>query len=512
MHRYRFVAVALTLACTVLARPAAEQAPQSDIFAFLRTIDDEGASERAWPGFRLSDWPLAVFDGTRTLLVRHPAPPSEFKPLDGHPGVLAAPGRHPAIVAGSTVDLAGTRTASIFITPGSLNALAVAEELFHVLWWQRHKNFRPNEMARYAYPMKDVHNRQRMLAEHEALARALDAPDAAQALSWAATALQVRQERETRLTPDDRAFETAMEMMEGIANAVARTIAGMTPSDTAQRLRQQGERAAEELRWRYYDSGAAICLLLDRLTGGARPPGAPAQDARAKAPLPARNWKSRIDAEPETTAALLAEVVTRAAARPATFTAEELAGFERRAAAAIADLSARQAKVRDDLQSRAGVRVVVEIAPGHDPLRVTRFDPLALFVLDGGEVVHPRYLTLSGPDGTIDVTNPDYSRGSFGGVVCLTRAAGRHPLADGVRTLTLVGLKKPRVESGRDGVTVESEGVRITLKGATLERDADAILITLGAVPSAATSPAGSSGRARHCRSDSMGRSGSMYR
>jgi hypothetical protein len=472
MHRYSFVAVVLMFACTVLARPAAGQAPQSDVFALLRTIDDEGASERAWPGFRPSDWPLAVFDGTRTLLLRHPAPPSEFKPLDGHPGVLAAPGRHPAIVDGSTVDLAGTRTATLVVTPGRGNALAaLAEELFHVFWLQRHKNFRPNEMARYAYPMKDVHNRQRVLAEHEALARALEAPDSAQAVSWAATAHQVRRERAAHLTSDDQAFETAMEMMEGTANAVARTIVGMKPSDTAQQVRQQGERAAEELRWRYYDSGAAICLLLDRLA----------------APAPARDWKSRIDAEPETTTvALLAEVVTRAAAQPARFTAEELAGFERRASAAIADLTARQARLREDLQSRAGVRVVVEIAPGHDPLRVT-FDPLTLFVLDGGEVVHPRYLTLSVPDGTIDVTNPDFSRGSFGGVVCLTRAAGRHPLAGGVRGLTLVGLKKPSVESGWDGVTVETDGVRITLKGATLERDAETIRITLGAAGSRAS-------------------------
>jgi len=368
------------LACTVLARPAAEQAPQADIFALLRTVD-EGAAKQAWPGFRLSDWPLAVFDGTRTPLVRHPAPPPEFKPLDGRPGVFVAAGRHPAIAGDPVVDLAGTKTVTIVATPefNREHVLAeCAEEMFHVFWAQRPRNFRPNEMARYAYPMKDVRNRQRVLAENEALARALEAPAAAQAASWAATMLEVRRERQARLTPDDRAFETAMEMMEGIANAVARTIAGLKPSETARRLRLQMQRAAEELRWRYYDSGAAICLLLDRLA----------------APPPARDWKSRIDAEPgqTTTVALLAEVVTRAAARPAAFTAAELAGFERRAAAAIADLSARQAELREDLRSRAGVRVVVDVAPGRDPLRVTRFDPLNLFVLDGGEVVHPRYL------------------------------------------------------------------------------------------------------------------------
>jgi hypothetical protein len=187
--------------------------------------------------------------------------------------------------------------------------------------------------------------------------------------------------------------------------------------------------------------------------------------------------------------ALLREVVTRAGARPATFTAEELAGFERRATAAIADLSARQGRLREDLEKRPGVRVIVEVAPGHDPLRITRFDPINLLVLDGGEVVHPRYLTLSGPAGTITVTNPDYSRGSFGGTVGLTRAAGRHPIADGVRGLTLVGLKGPRAESDWNGVRVEADGVRIELREASLERDGATIWITLGAVSGARAMP-----------------------
>jgi len=45
------------------AAPAGGQAPEPDVFALLRTID-EVAARQAWPGFRLSDWPIAVFDGT----------------------------------------------------------------------------------------------------------------------------------------------------------------------------------------------------------------------------------------------------------------------------------------------------------------------------------------------------------------------------------------------------------------------------------------------------------------
>ena len=184
-------------------------------------------------------------------------------------------------------------------------------------------------MARYAYPMKDARNRQRVLAEDEALARALEAPDAAQAAAWAATMIALRHEREPWLTSDDQGFETGLEMMEGTANAVARTVVGLEPSETARRLR--AERAADQLRWRYHDSGAAICLILDRLQP---------------------DWKARIDGDAAlTTMALLETAVSRvgAGARPALFTAAETSAFERRATAAIGELTTRQSGVRTEL-------------------------------------------------------------------------------------------------------------------------------------------------------------------
>lgn len=95
----------------------------------------------------------------------------------------------------------------------------------------------------------------------------------------------------------------------------------------------------------------------------------------------------------------------RNGARANAFSPAEMAGFENRAVAAIAELGARQGRVRADLEARAGFRIVVEIAEGAPPLRAGRFDPINLLVLDGGEVVHPRSLTLSGPAGTVEVAN-----------------------------------------------------------------------------------------------------------
>jgi hypothetical protein len=436
------------------------QAPERDVFAFVRALDDAGARQ-VWPGFNPSEWPIALFDGQRTILLRHPSPPLEFAPMPGHPGVLVMPGRHPAVVGNSTREIGGVRTATVVATPGQdveSTMLACIEEVFHVFWLSRHTNFRPNEMARYAYPVKDSLNLQRILAEDEALARALEAGTPSQAAGWAAAAIQIRRERMPRISDDDRAFETSLEMMEGTANYAARVAVGQKAEATAARLR--AERTPDQIRWRFYDTGAAMCLLLDRFQP---------------------DWKARIDRDFErTTAGLLEAAVAQTDVRPAAFSATEWLGFEGRSASGIAALAARQRAIREDLIGRGGARIIIEVAGEAEPLRVTRFDPINLLVLDGGEVIHPNYTTFTCPGGTIELTNPGFVRGSFAGTVALTRAAGRHPLADGIRAVTVVGVRgTPRVDR-RDGrLTLEADGVRITLQGADVRTEGETLRISL---------------------------------
>jgi hypothetical protein len=123
---------------------------------------------------------------------------------------------------------------------------------------------------------------------------------------------------------------------------------------------------------------------------------------------------------------------------------------------------------------------MVEIAGGVEPLRVTRFDPINLLVLDAGEVIHAHYITLSGADGMIEVTNPGYARGSFAGTVVLTAAAGRHPIADGIRTLTVLGVQGvPKVDRSDGRLTVEAEGVRLTLSNTEVRTEGESLRISL---------------------------------
>ena len=444
------------------APQAATQPPAAgqDIFAFVRALD-AAASRGVWPGFDPSAIPVALFDGERTVLLRHPSPPAEFAPMPGRPGVLVATGRYPAVTSNSTREIGGVRTATVIATPAqSIDStmLAVVEEVFHVFWLARHPAFRPNELARYAYPLEDANNLRALLAEDEALARALEAPLTGDAARWAAAALEIRRTRAPALADDVRAYETSLEMMEGTANYVARVGVGEPVSRTVERLR--APRPAENIRWRFYDTGTALCLLLDRLGPG---------------------WQARSEREPAITLVDLMGAALRVRdVAAAVFPAADAERFLATAAGSTADLRERRQRLRAELRARPGVRIVIDVEMGAEPFRAQRFDPINLVVLGEGDVAHPNYLTLAVPQGTVELTKAGFVRGSFGGTVAVTESAGRHPLADGVRRLTIYGIQgSPKAVREGDSVVLEAPGVRLTLRGADLREEGGQIRVTV---------------------------------
>jgi hypothetical protein len=433
---------------------------QHDVFAFVRALDAAGA-KRIWPGFIPSEFPIALFDGEKTILLRHPSPPPEFSPMPGRPGALSVKGRYSVVASNSVREIGGVRTATVLATPGSnvhSTLLACVEEVFHVFWSVRHTSFRPNEMARYGYPVTDLENLRRILAEDEALARALEADSDSTAARWAAAALQIRAERTLRLADDARVFETALEMLEGPANYVSRRSLDETPVQTAERLRKG--RPAEGIRWRFYDSGASICMLLDRFEP---------------------DWKARIDSQPTLTIVeLLAAALARRGVAPNVFSQSDTSEFLAKATDDVAELSRRRQGLREEIRARPGARVVIDVAEGAEPLRVERFDPVNLMVLDASGVVHANYVTLRGSSGSVEVTNADFVRNSFAGTVSLTTSSGRHPLTDGIRRVTVAGIRgEPKIDRDGGVVSVEGQGVRIKLHGADAIVDGETIRITI---------------------------------
>jgi hypothetical protein len=188
------ISVALAVAACARTRgapPAAAPAAPADTTALaLVAAVDRVAALPLWPGFALHRTPLALFDGERTLLVRHPAPPAGYVPLAGRADVAVRPGRDPAVTANTSAPIAGVPTATVLLdgarrAPLVARAALVAHEAFHVFQRARHPRWQANEATLFTYPVDDAPALARRLAEDEALRRALAAPDDAGARCWA---------------------------------------------------------------------------------------------------------------------------------------------------------------------------------------------------------------------------------------------------------------------------------------------------------------------------------------
>lgn len=177
---------------------------------------------------------------------------------------------------------------------------------------------------------------------------------------------------------------------------------------------------------------------------------------------------------------LVGSVLPDRKAEPAAFSKSESETFHLKAAVGIKELQVLRQKVRNDLLERAGGRVVVDIVGKTEAFRVQRFDPINLMVLDAGETAHANFVSLAGPRGSIELTNPRFVRGTLGGSVAITIPAGQHPLADGIRQLTIVGIDgTPKVVRDGETITLEAPGVRLMLRGVEATVDGEAVRITV---------------------------------
>ena len=88
----------------------------------------------------------------------------------------------------------------------------------------------------------------------------------------------------------------------------------------------------------------------------------------------------------------------------------------------------------------------------------------------GAEVLHSRFLKLGNDAGAVEVL----------GRASLTEGAGRHPLFNGVRRLTVAGLAaEPSAEESAGGVKLSAENLKAEFRGATLSRAGRTLTVQL---------------------------------
>jgi hypothetical protein len=345
-----------------------------------------------WPNFDPQKIPVAIYDGKRTVLQHHPSPPPEFK--DG-----VYEGRHPAVTGNSSLPIGGVETATILATnptPG-----LIAHEQFHVHQRTKHPTWSANEADLFAYPVDDAEAFALLRRETAALRTALAGDRSAAQL-----ALEYRRRRFAKIGETATKYERASELNEGLATYVQHRVDGGAVV--------LADGPPDGVRDRVYQSGLAYATLLDRYDP---------------------QWRETLEnGDPRSLDELLA-----AAILPDIDVTSE-----------IRDVLAKREQRKRDFLAQKGWTVV--ITAGEQPFFPARFDPLNVHVVGKGEVLHTRFLQLTG----IEIL----------GRSALTEAAGEHPLFSGIRSVTLTGFAtKPLIENDR----LVGEGVTADLKGATYE-------------------------------------------
>lgn len=437
-----------------LSEPVLE--PERPAFALERAVQRVARAHAGdgalWPGFDPAAVPLAVYDGERTVLFRHPSPPAGFRPDPADPAAFVYDGRHEAITANSSAEIGGVQTATVLLgrtgPPRDAAALALlaVHEAFHVFQRERHPAWAGNEADLFVYPTDDGALLALRRLETDALRRALAARKSNGTSCWARRALALRGQRYAALDSASAAYERGTELNEGLAAYVEVRAAG----------RQTVELPADgfgpaEVRPRAYATGAALALLLDRLAPG---------------------WAASLEGDDRQA---LDVMLGRALGdgEACAFGAPEMAEAERRARADVAALGAARAERVAAFEGRLGWRVVVE-APAGAPLWPQGFDPLNVERVGPGRVLHARFLRLGNGAGHVEVLDADSAD-----VEALTEGAGPHPLFNGVRRLVLTGLPEPEVAEAGGTVGVRAPGLTAEFRGASVERGPREVTVRL---------------------------------
>jgi len=420
----------MRIAAALLLFVSLRAACQTQVFAVLEEFD-RIAAQPLWPGFEPRKIPVALYDGASTYLYRHPSPPKQFLPLEGHPGIYVFAGRHPSMLANTSTQIGGVTTATLGLAPeGRSQAAVLVHECFHVFQQQRRPTWTANEATLFTYPIEDAEGLALSRLEMEALRRAL----AGNPACWTGGVLKVRRERFARLPAGAVAYERGTELHEGLAQYVE----GLAAGRKEVRFRSFGP---SEVRQRGYLSGEALARLLDQVAPG---------------------WKSKVERS-------LDELLPEPSGASCDFTDEERQAARRQAQADVEALKQGRAELRRMFEAQPGWRIVVQAAEGK-PLLLRNFDPINVERLSEREILHTRMLQLGNDAGSLEILN----HGS------MTTAAGAHPLFDGVRKWTAAGLEaQPEIQRDGDKISITAPSVKVSFTGAETELQPQAVAVHL---------------------------------
>jgi hypothetical protein len=392
-----------------------------------------------WPNFAPDEIPVALYDGEKTYLIRHPDPPEEFIPLDGHEGIFVSEGRHSSIVANTSTEINGILTSIGMTTIGSdksveLFAATVVHESFHVFQKEFYGNWGVNEASTFTYPSTNAEIWELRKEILIALEHAVNSKRDLDAIGWAKYALELRDSRFNLMNEETRNYDRGMELLEG----TARYVQFKSLNDLQENCFEDIEFLPTDARRPSYSVGCAFAVLLDRF-------------------MP--DWKSEFTTENRPYLDdMLRTAIHDLDSDKKKLGKQELKKLQKSSEKEVALVVKDRENMLDEFLDKPGWTFILE--PGKDnPLWPNGFDPMNVVCVDEVQVLHNRFVKLGNSLASIETMNHQ----------ALTFASGEHPIFTGVSKVVVTGLEsEPLIVEDGDTKTVVTDKMKASFKDATI--------------------------------------------
>ena len=324
-----------------------------------------------------------------------------------------------------------------------------------------------NAMLVGSYPVFDVENETAFALEGKKLRQVLGAatPDAARRL--AREFLALRETRQRVLDSEFTEFEKLAEMNEGLAQyALIRGLAELARREGGAWTAAAGHQAALEsalldslltlsrrsIRRRFYATGSAIALVLDRLAG--------------------ETWKARLLEENLNLQETLAAVIGYEGAGEPDIPSRDLARMKAEAERAVTQLRTVRISQADSISRGQGIRITVDpTSLGRGVLQWCGFDPQNTLQTGDGRTLHTRFLQVcAGNNVKGEFDQPVVQNDSTGLISFAVEPESLALTAGGARLVLVEGQASEVKDFVAQGsrMRLEARRARVTRSGATL--------------------------------------------
>ncbi len=439
----------ISLGKTIVAQEESVE-PVADVFKVMELASDSKI-DKLWPGFRVSEIPVLVYDSLNTYLFNSEKAAEGFVRSGKDPGVWVYNGHYPLVQGNSIVRIGDNWAATSVLSSFSrrtgekydLKDMAgiIVHEQFHIFQRTNHPGWLQNDGLLLIYPEETVEALLLRRMEKEAFKRAVVAGGSKQMSGWVKLALQLREERLGLVAHEFAHYENELQLSEGLSDYIekrARNLDPLNASDITNGIAPAG------IRDLGYVEGRWMAMTLDSLSP---------------------DWKLHLEKNDSLYLEdILKEVVDELPYPKKDFKRREVDKIKE---AAEKDFNQWQARKKAEIEKffeMPGYRI--EIRASDNPLVIRLFEPLEMELLDDGGVYHRLIFMAGNESGNLRIRN----------YPCITWFNNAYRITK----LMVNGLKQaPEIIESEKKLIIKENGVSIQLKYSGVRIDNNRFIVDL---------------------------------